>query len=194
MSASVEINLTPEAQAVLARVASFPADARVAIARTMDQQNLLTVSHIQRRYLSFARQGPTTLEGLRTFGGYRNRLRTSKAHIDGTTITSGIGSNITNRGFSYPALHEFGGSWTKKAGKVRLRETAGGELERQAGGRLAKFAARHHKRFREVAFAGGTQVTMPARAPITRGIQDREQDYGAAVSETIVTTWNGGKS
>ena len=192
MSQTIQIQLSPEALQVLANLASLPQRLGRAVARAMDQQNLLTVSHIQQKYLSFPKDRPTTLAGLRAVGtpGYRGTLRTSKAVVEGDTITSGIGSNITNKGFSYPALHEFGGSWITKSGSVKLRTNARGEDVKQASNpNLLRFAGAQHKRFRVQTFAGGKQVTMPARAPITHGIEDRAGDYGTALSAAIVRTW-----
>ena len=88
MSTTIKIELTPEAQKIVAGLQTLPVRMVKYVAAAMDAVNLRTVSHIQAKYLSFPQQGPTTLEGLRTFGGYRNRLVSSPANIAGDKYLS----------------------------------------------------------------------------------------------------------
>ncbi len=200
MSLQIAITLTPQAEALVQNAKSFPTRLPAAMARTLDQQNLLTVSHIQKKYLSFSKSGPTTSEGLRAIStpGFRGTLRASKASIigaaNGQGVSASIGSNITKKGFSYPALHEFGGivHHPARTGSVRLRTTAGGNILRQPGRGGAMFAGKRHTRFKVVQYQGKAyNVTYPARAPIRRGIADRKPDYTAALSATVVKTFLG---
>ena len=191
MSAALSITISDSAQARLA--ALDPKVMLPRLAKVIDEQNVLTVSHIQNKYLSFPRGGPATSEGLRHqhTPGFKSTLHASTATLSGDGITSGIGTNITNKGFSYPRLHEFGGTITRVqlAGSVRLRTNARGELLRQGkNGKLAIFAKAGHKRFQNVPFAGGkrTTVVYEARAPIQRGIRDRLPEYVAALGREIM--------
>jgi phage gpG-like protein len=147
------------------------------LAREMDYQNQLTIAQIQAGHLS----GPTTDSSLsvRT-NRLRSSVRASKAIILGTGVASTIGSNVV-----YAGAHEFGAviERTVKAGSVKLRTNKRGDILRHgANGKLAIFAGRQHKQFKEVKFAGGKSytITIPARAPFGHGIADRLPDYTAA--------------
>ncbi len=190
MMPTIKIGFTESAEKVLAGVKEFPAAMRRSVARSMDQQNLLTVSRIQQDYMSFPKDQPATLQGLRVITNrLRASVRASKTEISGDHITSAIGSNV-----KYAAIHEFGGviHRTVKPGSVRLRTNAAGDLLLQPGRRGAVFAANRHKRVRTVQFVGGKSydTTIPARAPIQKGIADRIEEYKGAVSEAIVESWN----
>lgn len=166
-----------------------PARLLAATMRAIDKQNLETVSLIQRKYLNFPRVGPTTPEGLRNrSGSYFRSLHASPAAIVGGAVVAGIGTNVTKNGFSYPALHEFGGTVKRKerVGSVRLRTDKEGNLVRQVNGKLAVFARRKDKRTKAVAFVAVAHVaTYPARAPIQKGIKDCLPKYEAAIRREI---------
>src|SRR4051812_17109033 len=93
------IKIEDNAAAILAQVKAFPEAMAQSIARALDEQNELTVGHIQETKLS--KRGPTTL------GVIHNRLRLSVhralAVVKGNTIDSAIGSNVV-----YAGVHEFG--------------------------------------------------------------------------------------
>jgi hypothetical protein len=190
----IEIKLTEKATALLERM-SDPQLVREAVRRGMDEANLLIVSTIQRDYLSFPKSGPPVAEGLRhQSGDYRRSLRASKAVINGDSVTSGIGSSVTKKGFSYPRLHEFGGTVKRKprGGIVRLKTDRAGVLLRQADGKLAVFAKKRDRRVKEVAYQGKAyEATYPARAPIQRGITASIDRTGKIVSRHIIAAWNG---
>ena len=196
--ATIQISLTPEAQTIMARLRS-PSAVLSAVAAALNAENPETVSHIQEAYLSFPKHGKPTLAGLRAVTQkYRQSLNASEPVIIGTQVVTTIGSNAkaTGSNFSYPKLHEFGGSWSRtvKPGVVRLRTNAAGELLRQkADSRLAVFAKKTHadSRVRLKPYEGGKAytVTMPARAPIQKGIRDRLDVYGARASQGIVDGW-----
>lgn len=190
----INISLSQRAEQLLARLED-PRLVLEAARRGMDEANLLIVSTIQRQFLSFPKGGPTTLEGLRAQSGdYRRSLRPSKATITGDKVTSGIGSNVTKKGFSYPRLHEFGGTVQRKprAGVVRLKTKRDGTLVRQADGQLAVFARRTNKQFKEVAFQGKAYTAVyPARAPIQRGIRACLLNTSQIVSRNIINALSG---
>lgn len=187
MSPQISITISGEAEARLAKL--DPKELLPRLLKVIDRENALTVSHIQSQYLSFPKAGPSTKEGLRYQSGrYRDSLRASEARISGEGITSAIGTNVNNKGFSYPRLHEFGGTVTipERIGAVRLKTDARGELILR-GGRLATFAKRSAKRAKAVAFVAKSHTkTYPARAPIQRGINDRLPEYKEALSQEIL--------
>ena len=190
MSATISIPITDSARRALNGL--DPQHIRTSVARAMDAENQLTIAHISEARLSG--KGPFPVEEHRL--GVRSRtlvrsLRASKAVVSADQITSAIGTNVV-----YAGIHEFGGviSHAARAGRVRLRTDASGNLLRRgANGRLATFAKSSHKRAVERTFTtSGHDVTMPARAPIFHGIQDRRENYGAAISGGITSALNGG--
>ena len=145
-----------------------------AMAKALDQQNQLTISHIIEDYASFSKEGPAQEIGLRVQSGrYRASIRASKAVVNGQAVSSGIGDNLV-----YAAIHEFGGVIPahdvvpKSAGALRF----------MIGDRVV-FANKVHI----------PDITMPARAPIQHGIEDRLGDYGEALSDAVVGKMQGGK-
>lgn len=191
MSDPISINLTDEARAVLAAVKTLPARTLREIAKAIDFENQLSVAHIAAEHLTG--QGPFPVEqhrlGVRT-NRLRSSLRASEATIEGQSVESGIGSNVI-----YAAVHEFGVRFIRagRTGTTRLRTDAKGNLLRQAGHpHLAVFAKSSHSRAKEVAFTSQSHaVEIPARAPITTGIEERTEDYTQAVSKAVLTAWEG---
>ena len=191
MSTEIGFELSPKAQKLIGSLRTAPMEAPRAIAAAMDKQNVLTVSHIQRAYLSFPKGGPAVAIGLRV---QSNRLRgaawASPAVVSGATVASAIGDNV-----KYAAIHEFGGTihHPARAGKVRLKTDARGNLVGQRkNARLAVFARAGHKRAKEVAYrAEAYDVVMPARRMFQRGITDRSEAYSRSVSAAIVAAMGG---
>jgi hypothetical protein len=161
MSVQVQIKISGDAEDYLKKM-SDKGTVLPALARTIDQQNLLTVSLIQRDYLSFPSGGPATPLGLRFQSGrYRNSLRATRANFIGGDVVSGIGTNaVSAGGVSYPAIHEFGA-------EIPSRPTRSKN----------KSYAKKHPFTKAYEF--------PARAPIQRGIDDRSDDYADALGKTI---------
>ena len=191
MTATVQIGFTPEANAVLQRLSHLPRNILVGAARGMDNANELTIRVIQKDFLSFPKDGPTTLEGLRVVTNQlRPSIHASKARIEGDSVTSSIGSKV-----SYAALHEFGGTVHHQArkGVVRLHTDRAGNLLRQgANGKLAIFARKSHKLAKTVNYEGKAyDVTYPARAPVRRGIERNMEDIKAIVSQAILSAAGG---
>ena len=190
MSIEFSIPISDSALAAMGRL--DPARVTAAIASAMDKENQYTIAHLSRARLSG--KGPFPVEehrlGVRT-GHLRGSMRASKSVISGDTVSSSIGTNVV-----YAGVHEFGAviHHPPRAGKVRLRTDARGNLLRRGpGGRLATFAKSSHKRAVERSFTtSGHDVEFPARAPIRHGIEDRREAYGAAISAGITGTLTGG--
>ncbi|MDB6108332.1 MAG: uncharacterized protein JWR69_82 [Pedosphaera sp.] len=173
----LKIELSEEAKAVLRNVQTLEPNALAGMARAMDRENQFTVSHIQQEYLSFGRGGPSSPIGLRVQSNrYRQSLRASQATIDGQVINSAIGSNATNKGVSYPAIHEFGAEIPPH----KITASAGKMLRFQIGSRVI---------FRKSVNHPG--MTLPARRPIGRGIQDRLTNYQTALSAAVLKALGG---
>jgi len=194
MSDAVKIKLSPEALAIVSRLGASK-EILESIRKAMDYQNQLTVGHIVEKRLTGRGPYPVSQHRLGERSHlYRKSLRAAKATFSGQTVESSIGANV-----KYAGVHEFGAVIRHKAraGTVRLRTDNAGNLMRQPGKlgtRLAVFAKRSHKNARTVGFSGKAySVTIPARAPITTGIQDRLEDYGRGVSERIVGDLEGTK-
>jgi phage gpG-like protein len=195
VSAVTKIELTPEAEKILADVKTMPEWMGPAVASGMDQANTIVVSRIRSDHLTG--RGPFPPEEHR-LGARTNRLRgavwASPATVSGDTVQSAIGDNV-----KYAAIHEFGGviHHAARKGTVRLRtnkHTLGGsegELLRQEGHpHLAVFAKASHKNVKEVAFeAGEHDVMMPERAPFRTGIQENLAVYGRLVGQAVQAAW-----
>jgi hypothetical protein len=165
MSAAISITVTDTATAALARLS--PVRLFPVLAPIMDEQNDLTTSHIQQRYMSFPKDGPTTMDGLRVVSNVlRRSIRYSKAVVTGDGLESSIGSNV-----SYAAIHEFGG--TTRPHKITAKN--GRALSFMIGGKsVCVFSVNHP----------GSNI--PARAPIRRGIADCLPSYRQAFSRAII--------
>jgi phage gpG-like protein len=152
---------------------------------TMDEQNQLTIGHTQQARLTG--KGPFPVSegrlGVRT-NRLRASLRAAKTRIVGTSIASSIGSNV-----EYAAAHEFGFS-----GVVNVKPGLRRQKSRDVF--VKQFVAGKLKRVRTVtgqAGVGGYSVlrNIPARAPITHGIEDRKAEYERAMSQSIINTLRG---
>ena len=177
MTPQLTVKLTPAAQETLRVVRTLPENVLAGIARTMDVQNQITVSHIQRNYLSFASDGPSSPIGLRRKSGrYRDSLRSSKPVVQGQAVISTIGTNVVSKdGVSYPEVHEFGATIPEHDIVAK-----GGALRFRIGDRVL-FRKKVHI----------PEIEMPARAPIQSGIADRMDDYSAGISAEIQKVWEG---
>jgi hypothetical protein len=165
MSAAISITISDSATAALDRLS--PVTLLPALAHVLDQENQLTVSHIQQHYLSFPKDGPTTLEGLRCVSNrLRGSIRASAAVVTGAGVQSAIGSNV-----SYAAAHEFGAVIPPH--KITARN--GRALYFNIGGKSICVHSVNHP--------GGV---IPARAPIQRGIADRLPSYRSSLSAAIL--------
>ncbi len=167
---SVVINFTPPD--LLERMRNAPRVILPAIARAMDEQNLLTIGHISRTRMHG--QGPYPESehrlGVRS-GRLWKSLHASKARVTGFGVQSAIGSNI-----KYAGIHEFGGEIKPH----RIVPRSAKALRFKLGGKTI-FA-------RSVQHPG---AHYPARAPIYHGIKDRAQEMGAAFSQAAVNALEG---
>lgn len=163
----IEIQFTEQAAAVLRKYERLPEAALRAIAAGMDEQNQFTVSHIQARYLSFPKGGPSVPHGLRVQSNrLRGSIRASKAVISGQSVTSSIGSNV-----KYAAIHEFGGRTPARVIKAK----SGKALKFTVGGKIFLRKSVKHP-----------GSVMPERAFIRNGMRDMAGDYRAVLSRKIL--------
>jgi hypothetical protein len=175
MATTIQIELSEEAKATLRAVQRLPDRAVAGIAKAMNRENFLTVSHIQLQYLSFGRGEAASPIGLRVQSNrYRQSLRASMARVNGQRVVSDIGSNAKSKGVSYPAVHEFGA--TIPAHKITAKR--GKALAFMIGDRLVLRKSVQHP-----------GMTLPARAPIQRGIKDRLSAYQTAISAEVAGAW-----
>ena len=171
--AETSIKLTPQAQALIQRLDRMPRAALEAIAREMRELNGLTVSHIQRKYLSYPIDGPSMADGLRAKTGSARRAVTAFPPVIGTnSVTSSIGGLATNKGVNYLAVHEFGA--TIPAHTVRPRNKKALNIPGIGPRKSANIPA----------------ITLPARGMIGRGITDMLPQYGERISAAVAETLN----
>jgi len=162
----VTIKLDPQIAAIRARLRDDRGMLR-AVARAMDYQNDLTVSHIHERRMS--QRGPDTL-GVVT-GRLRRSIRATRARVIGNAVQSSIGSNVR-----YMAPHEFGFD-----GIVNVAAYAKKEYRkmvifgRRRKIRLADKMVKAHKK----------HLRIRARAPIAMGIHDRTAVYAQSFAGAI---------
>ncbi len=175
MSTEIKIELSQEAEATLRKSEGLPQEMLWAIAAAMKFENALTVSHIREAYLNFPKQGPTVPIGCRAVTKrMRQSLWASDPVISGQVVQSAIGNNaVSKTGVCYPAVHEFGA--TIPAHKIT------------ASGKALRFKIGERIIFRKS--VNIPEVTLPARAPIQRGISDRLSDYSQGISEAIAAGW-----
>lgn len=190
MDDAVKIELTPEAEKILAHVTDMPQSMMVDIAKGMQRTNLMLVSRIQAERLTG--KGPFPVEehrlGIQS-GRLRSSLNAGPVTIGNNKVEASIGSNV-----KYAAIHEFGGVIHHEAsvGTARLRtRNKRGTLMRQVGNpHLAVFARKGHKRVKNVRWSADEHdVVMPERAPIRTEILNCLQWYGFEVSTAIEESW-----
>jgi len=165
-----KIELTDEAKATLRAVERLPETAIVEIARAMQLQTNLTISHIDKEYLSFPKDQPPVELGLRSITGRLSRaLHAFDPAVSGQNVSSAIGDNV-----KYAAIHEFGG----RTSPHDITPKSGSALRFRLGERMVFAKVVHHP---------GSDI--PARAPIQHGILDRLDDYAKAVSDAITNAF-----
>lgn len=175
------IELSPELRAVMA--AMTPQALGKALVVGLDEAAQLTVGSIQAKRLSGRGPFPPVEGrlGVRS-GRLRGSIRASKAVVGEAGASVTIGTNV-----KYAAIHEFGGTYTRKVkpGTVRLATDRAGNLVKR--GNLATFAKRRNSRAREVAFTGGGSYTVnvPARAPIGHGVADNEGTFVSSIEKAV---------
>ena len=165
MPVHFKIELTEEAKQFVADMQTLPARTVQGIARAMDKQNLLTVSHIQKDYLSFPRDEPTNPIGLRHISGDLARhMWASPSVVTPQGIESAIGDNVTSKGVNYAEVHEFGAAIPSRATRSKN-----------------KAYARRHPTTKA--------YSIGERAPVQHGIDDRMGNYSSALSAACTEAW-----
>ena len=189
MSVQVQITLTKEAEQIVRKLQTLPVAVMKAIAAGMDKANQFAVGRIQKDHLTGT--GPFPVE-LHKLGKRSSRLlgsvNASPAVVEGETVRSGIGSNV-----SYAAIHEFGGRIHKERSTkfVRLKTDARGNLVRNLKGG-AIFAKKKHNRFKSVrAVVPQHDINIPERAPFRTGIAEAAPDYRREISRAIIAAMKG---
>ena len=154
-----------------------------ALRRKMDALDIALQSHIQGDKLS----GQVLHH---RSGKLFDSVRIVEAQVQGNEVTGAVeGAG----GIAwYGRLHEYGGTFARKAGTVRLRTNARGELLRQEGGVLAVFAKASHKRVREVAYGKGT-ITFPERSFMRTGMADMHPKIIEGLKEALAEGLQGTK-
>jgi phage gpG-like protein len=141
MSLAISIQLTPESQAVIRGFQTLPARMMRAIARAMDKQNVFVAHHINT--VRMTGRGPYPVSEHR-LGAIHNRLRASvdawvdehKAEINGNTVTTSIGSNV-----SYAAAHEFGFDGMVAQGRNAQRHGTSADVYKLGGKEVTRAEA-----------------------------------------------------
>jgi phage gpG-like protein len=178
----IRITINETASALLRRASAEMLPAVMRNLRvTFDDQNEQTVGHIKQ--FRATGLGPFPVEehrlGVKTTR-YRRSIRRSKAVVTGNILVASIGSNM-----EYAGAHEFGFS-----GSVFVRGHARAQASRNVRG---KIDGKRRLTAKGIAFVQGhaRAMNLPARAPITTGIEDRAAAVGEAASASIITTLNG---
>jgi hypothetical protein len=189
---NIRIQLTADAQRLVTGLQTLPVRVLNYIAAAMNKTNQLALANVKQRLVGV---GPFPVEAHRLgrrSGSLYSGVRANAPEINGNVVTTSIGTNVTNKGFNYAALHEFGGTVQRKGREhqVRLQTDKHGNLTRNARGG-AVFAKRNAKH--AVTRTGQSQdhtVTYPERAPFRTGIGETLPDYNRNISAGIVEAFN----
>ena len=191
----INIGIDSNAEQACRQLGEFPPPMLRAIAHAMDAENELTKGWIEFQHLTAPGATaplPASEHRLRTVSHrLKESMRKSDAVIQGQAVESTIGSNVI-----YAAPHEFGfdGIVTVAAHQRRLPIGAGkagvvmdaaGHIKRDRWGKPLKKEAR----FGQVC-EFKRHMRLPARAPITTGIQERAANYSRSISSAIVEAWS----
>lgn len=189
---SLVITLPPETAALIAGAQAWPRALTRNLRVALNYENELTVGHIMRTRATG--KGPFPVAegrlGVRT-NRYRGSIRRALAEVDGTAITSSIGTNVV-----YAGGHEFGfnGPVQVQAHSRRRFDkftTGGVAVLDPRTGRIKKSKKRivEFERSSHQVKAHTRLLKIPARRPIFRGIEDRLPAYSPALSAAIVAAF-----
>ena len=168
------IQINHNARDVLRQLREFPDQMVKGLCRTIDKQNRLTISHVARTRLSFPRNSTPGMAGLRVQTGNLRRGLVAGL-VPARQVGNAVIGSITNN-VKYAAVHEFGYTFPAK-GMIYPKNAKA--LRFMVGGKVV---------FR--AWVNQTRpITIPARAPVRHGLDERAQDYSDAFSETIMRTF-----
>jgi hypothetical protein len=162
----ISIKLSPKSQEIVNRLQTLPQEILRGIADGMFKASTTAKSNIQRDYLSYPRDEPTTPLGLRNVtGNYLRSLRAGESQIEGQRVISSIGSLVLSKsGVSYPSVHEFGADIPSRPTRSKN-----------------KYYAKKHPTTKA--------YRIGERAPIQHGVQDSVPYYNMNVSRGIKDTW-----
>lgn len=162
MSGKVWFEIGSDARKVSEMLSRARGSFMQAICRAMDLENQLAIGHISKARLS--KRGPDTLGVVS--GRLRSSLRATKAEESGDGITSEIGSNV-----KYAAAHEYG----TKPYTIRPKNK-----------KALRFSGRHGPVFAKLINHPG----LPARAPIQRGVEERQNNYVTTITKAMEKAWS----
>lgn len=169
-----------------------------ALIRAFDRENEYTIGAAVRDRMSFSRNQPSTMEGLRVQSGRLRRSLTrspAKSFSDG--VISAIGSNV-----KYFGIHEFGfqGSVTVPEHQRRLPDRfslAGGMIVNRATAKQAGLLTKKGKARKGMAEqlperyvlvrAHDRNANFPARQMVRKTVLARIPQYEAAVAAELQT-------
>lgn len=194
------IQIGPDGEALLQKLAGFPDEARQAIARGMGMGAALVVGKISRD--RFTGQGPFQVSEHR-LGVVSNRLRASlrwngtglpgrttggePSKIEGDSITSSIGTNV-----NYLGVHEEGfhgtvqvKTFTRQVAATQFASTAAVIDLKKIKGKKARQAALGTETVR----AHSRVMNIPARAPLSTGIGENMQTFSDQIGAALAKAW-----
>jgi hypothetical protein len=201
MSVQIKVELSGEAQRILARYRGAPTRIMPVIANAMNQANNLMLAKILPARFSGAGPFPVAEHrlGERT-GHLYDSIRASDAVVEGDAVTSGIGSNLR-----YFGVHEFGfngqefvTAHLRRVVHTRLEGKLVTKKELAESGALTK--AGKPRKGRDVQFALKNVIVqdftrwmqIPERAPLRTGIRENLAAYAETISDAIVADLNPG--
>jgi phage gpG-like protein len=175
----IRIPIPPELESVIRRLRDDEGLGR-ALVPAMDRQNQAAIAHISKFRMRGNNKQPWPASmgilGIRTARLWKS-LRASQAVATGAHVSSGIGTNV-----QYAGAHEFGFNGTVQVAPHTRKKTR----------REVIFGKRRVVRKGDTGVRGHSRkMNMPARAPITRGIQDKAEEYGAAMGEAARRFYEG---
>ena len=203
----IKIELTGPAKKIVANLQTLPPKMVQAIADGMKLGSQMALAKVKQRLVGVGPFPPEQHKLGRRSGSLYSGVRASDPVVNGAAVDSTIGTNVTNNGFSYAALHEFGGRVVHKPRPVKLRTREDlslvsqlqnlslvkqrklSEQQRARLARLAVFAKKSDPNSKTVMGKGWTKE-MPARAPFRTGIGEAMPSYKRNISAGIVAAWN----
>lgn len=181
---SVEIFIDAKHKEAVKELQKYPDKLAKAIMDAFTKETHEAVRHITIKRLRGSGPFPVSLHKLGHVTGQWSRSLTWEGPFrKGNEVRVLIGAmKATADALSYGAAHEFGFK-----GNVRVPATDVDEHRRRLRkptGRRKYAKVRAHKRK-----AHTKKVNIPARAPISFGIQDRTQDFARAIGQAIQSAW-----
>lgn len=186
MSATITIELTPEARAFLAGLHTLPERLAEKMKSAMDEANELVLGQVTAK--RFTGRGPFPVSehrlGVRT-ARLRTSLRTTKAQVVSSgsgnpAVVAAIGSNVV-----YLPIHELGftgqvnvRSFTRRVSTNRFGRAPRAPLKIVRGKQTAPTT--------ELVRAHTRRMNVPARAPLSTGIEENLDIYRDKISEAVL--------